>query len=214
MLDNQEFVCSSLNVSVNPNKRRTADGRDVSPDVYNRKGGIGANTDYEPQVTCSTTGLEVIWPKTTNGYRYYLTVSAKPTNRGHLMDNGLYAYRDTGTFSQANVGDDTQSAYVYGGGGSAYQHLPVTPPKPPVTPPKPPVQQAPGGPVTVTVQVDAYGWGAAVGRRNSAWFGNKIAAFDDENVLKYREDGWLWQSATANSATPRLSSWRRSTSRR
>lgn len=85
MLDNQEFVCSSLNVSVNPNKRRTADGRDVSPDVYNRKGGIGANTDYEPQVTCSTTGLEVIWPKTTNGYRYYLTVSAKPTNRGHLM---------------------------------------------------------------------------------------------------------------------------------
>lgn len=55
--------------------------------------------------------------------------------------------------------------------------------------------------VTVTVQVDAYGWGAAVGRKNSAWFGNKIASFDDDSVLKYREDGWRWQSATAKQCT-------------
>lgn len=60
---------------------------------------------------------------------------------------------------------------------------PVTPPTP-----KPPVIQPM---VTRTFQVDTYTW------RNSAWFGSKITALDDDGLLKFREDSYIWKAPKA-----------------
>lgn len=75
------------------------------------------------------------------------------------------------------------------GNGTTVPDVPQKPVGEPETP-KPVVKTK-----TYTVQVDTYSW------RNSAWFGSKIASFDDDGVLKYREDGFLWMSANAKKYT-------------
>lgn len=49
--------------------------------------------------------------------------------------------------------------------------------------------------VDYTAQVDTYSWS------KSAWYGSKIAAFDDDSTLKYREDGWMWLTTAAKKYT-------------
>lgn len=49
--------------------------------------------------------------------------------------------------------------------------------------------------VDYTAQVDTYSWS------KSAWYGSKIAAFDDDAALKYREDGWMWLTTAAKKYT-------------
>ena len=122
---NSQFICNTARGMAAPNTGMTDDGKWKDP----------YTTDSTATVECTATQVTVRWSETKEGYRYFLSVQAKPLTQGNFdPDEKLNYYSDVATFSGIDVTRPAQ-AFVYGGGGNAWKQLP--PPSTPVTPVSP-----------------------------------------------------------------------------
>lgn len=123
---NSEFICSSLKPVAFENKGRRSN-----------KSQIGAKLDsVKASVDCSATEWRVTFTNVPANTWLQVDGWAKPLNKG-LVDEarGLHFYGDTGTIAGKPW---NAKAYVFGGGGTAWQALPPAPKTtPPSTPPAP-----------------------------------------------------------------------------
>lgn len=123
---NSEFICSSLKPVAFENKGRRSN-----------KSQIGAKLDsVKASVDCSPTEWRVTFTNVPANTWLQVDGWAKPLNKG-LVDEarGLHYYGDTGTIAGKPW---NAKAYVFGGGGTAWQALPPAPKTtPPSTPPAP-----------------------------------------------------------------------------
>lgn len=125
---NSEFVCNSLKPAAFENKGRKSN-----------KAQIGQKLDsVKASVDCSATEWTVTFTGVPANTWLQVDGWAKPLNKG-LVDEarGLHYYGDTGTIAGKAW---NARAYVFGGGGTAWQALPPapsTPPAPSSTPAKP-----------------------------------------------------------------------------
>ena len=118
---NSEFLCESLKPAAFENKGRRAN-----------KSQVGQKLDVKADVQCSTTEWTVTFTGVPANTWLQVDGWAKPLNKG-LVDEGrgLHFYGDTGTIAGKPW---NARAYVFGGGGTAWQALP---PAPKTTPPAP-----------------------------------------------------------------------------
>lgn len=123
---NSEFICDSLKPAAFENKGRRSN-----------KSQIGAKLDsVKASVDCSPTEWRVTFTNVPANTWLQVDGWAKPLNKG-LVDEarGLHFYGDTGTIAGKPW---NAKAYVFGGGGTAWQALPPAPKTtPPSTPPAP-----------------------------------------------------------------------------
>lgn len=123
---NSEFICSSLKPAAFENKGRRAN-----------KSQIGAKLDsVKAEVQCGPSEWSVTFTNVPANTWLQVDGWAKPLNKG-LVDEarGLHFYGDTGTIAGKPW---NAKAYVFGGGGTAWQALPPAPKTtPPSTPPAP-----------------------------------------------------------------------------
>ena len=125
---NSEFICNSLRPAAFENKGRRSN-----------KSQIGAKLDVKADVQCSPTEWSVTFRDVPANTWLQVDGWAKPLNKG-LVDEarGLHYYGDQGTIAGKPW---NAKAFVFGGGGTAWQALP---PAPKTTPP------APSSPATST----------------------------------------------------------------
>ena len=118
---NSEFICSSLKPAAFENKGRRSN-----------KSQIGAKLDVKADVQCSASEWTVTFTGVPANTWLQVDGWAKPLNKG-LVDEArsLHYYGDTGTIAGKPW---NARAYVFGGGGTAWQALP---PAPKTTPPAP-----------------------------------------------------------------------------
>lgn len=119
---NSEFICNSLKPAAFENKGRRAN-----------KAQIGQKLDsVKADIQCSPTEWTVTFSNVPANTWLQVDGWAKPLNKG-LVDEGrgLHYYGDTGTIAGKPW---NARAYVFGGGGTAWQALP---PAPKTTPPAP-----------------------------------------------------------------------------
>ena len=128
---NSEFICSSLKPAAFENKGRRSN-----------KSQIGAKLDVKADVQCSASEWTVTFTGVPANTWLQVDGWAKPLNKG-LVDEArsLHYYGDTGTIAGKPW---NARAYVFGGGGTAWQALPPAPKTTPSTPP------APSSPATST----------------------------------------------------------------
>ncbi len=123
---NSEFICDSLKPAAFENKGRRSN-----------KSQIGAKLDsVKADVQCTATEWTVTFTGVPANTWLQVDGWAKPLNKG-LVDEarGLHFYGDTGTIAGKPW---NAKAYVFGGGGTAWQALPPAPKTtPPSTPPAP-----------------------------------------------------------------------------
>lgn len=123
---NSEFICDSLKPAAFENKGRRSN-----------KSQIGAKLDsVKADVQCTATEWTVTFTGVPANTWLQVDGWAKPLNKG-LVDEarGLHYYGDTGTIAGKPW---NAKAYVFGGGGTAWQALPPAPKTtPPSTPPAP-----------------------------------------------------------------------------
>ena len=121
---NSEFICSSLKPAAFENKGRRSN-----------KAQIGQKLDVKADVNCSATEWTVTFTGVPANTWLQVDGWAKPLNKG-LVDEGrnLHYYGDTGTIAGKAW---NARAYVFGGGGTAWQALPPAPKTTPSTPPAP-----------------------------------------------------------------------------
>ncbi|MBB1562421.1 LPXTG cell wall anchor domain-containing protein [Candidatus Saccharibacteria bacterium] len=118
---NSEFLCDSLRPAAFENKGRKSN-----------KAQIGQKLDVKADVQCSTTEWTVTFTNVPANTWLQVDGWARPLNKG-LVDEarGLHYYGDTGTIAGKPW---NAKAFVFGGGGTAWQALP---PAPKTTPPAP-----------------------------------------------------------------------------
>lgn len=121
---NSEFICNSLRPAAFENKGRRAN-----------KSQIGAKLDVKADVSCSPTEWTVTFRDVPANTWLQVDGWARPLNKG-LVDEarGLHYYGDQGTIAGKPW---NAKAYVFGGGGTAWQALPPAPKTTPSTPPAP-----------------------------------------------------------------------------
>ena len=123
---NSEFLCDSLKPAAFENKGRRAN-----------KSQVGQKIDsVKADIQCSPTEWRVAFTNVPANTWLQVDGWAKPLNKG-LVDEGrnLHYYGDTGTIAGKPW---NAKAYVFGGGGTAWQALPPAPKTtPPSTPPAP-----------------------------------------------------------------------------
>ena len=122
---NSEFICNSLRPAAFENKGRRAN-----------KAQIGQKLDsVKADVQCSATEWTVTFSNVPANTWLQVDGWAKPLNKG-LVDEGrnLHYYGDTGSIGGREW---NARAYVFGGGGTAWQALPPAPKTTPSTPPAP-----------------------------------------------------------------------------
>ena len=119
---NSEFICDSLKPAAFENKGRRSN-----------KSQIGAKLDVKADVQCSATEWTVTFTNVPANTWLQVDGWARPLNKG-LVDEarGLHYYGDTGTIAGKPW---NAKAFVFGGGGTAWQALP---PAPKTTPPSTP----------------------------------------------------------------------------
>lgn len=133
---NSEFICDSLKPAAFENKGRRSN-----------KSQIGAKLDVKADVQCSASE----WTVTFSGVpaNTWLQVDgwARPLNKGLVDTNrNLHYYGDTGSIGGREW---NARAYVFGGGGTAWQALPpapTTPPAPSSTPATTPAKPSTSAP--------------------------------------------------------------------
>lgn len=115
---NSEFICNSLKPAAFENKGRRSN-----------KSQIGAKLDVKAEVQCTATEWSVTFRDVPANTWLQVDGWAKPLNKG-LVDEarGLHYYGDTGTIAGKPW---NARAYVFGGGGTAWQALPPAPSTPP-----------------------------------------------------------------------------------
>ncbi len=115
---NSEFICSSLKPAAFENKGRRSN-----------KSQIGAKLDVKADVQCSASEWTVTFTGVPANTWLQVDGWARPLNKG-LVDEGrnLHYYGDTGTIAGKPW---NARAYVFGGGGTAWQALPPAPSTPP-----------------------------------------------------------------------------------
>ncbi len=120
--NNSEFICSSLKPAAFENKGRRSN-----------KSQIGAKLDVKADVQCSASEWTVTFTGVPANTWLQVDGWARPLNKG-LVDEarGLHYYGDTGTIAGKPW---NAKAFVFGGGGTAWQALP---PAPKTTPPSTP----------------------------------------------------------------------------
>ena len=125
---NSEFLCESLKPAAFENKGRRAN-----------KSQVGQKLDVKADVQCSPSEWTVTFRDVPANTWLQVDGWARPLNKG-LVDEarGLHYYGDTGTIAGKPW---NAKAFVFGGGGTAWQALP---PAPKTTPP------APSSPATST----------------------------------------------------------------
>lgn len=122
---NSEFICSSLKPAAFENKGRRAN-----------KSQVGQKLDsVKADVQCTATEWSVTFTNVPANTWLQVDGWARPLNKG-LVDEGrnLHYYGDTGTIAGKAW---NARAYVFGGGGTAWQALPPAPKTTPSTPPAP-----------------------------------------------------------------------------
>ena len=125
---NSEFLCDSLKPAAFENKGRRSN-----------KSQIGAKLDVKADVQCGPREWTVTFSNVPANTWLQVDGWAKPLNKG-LVDEarGLHYYGDQGTIAGKPW---NAKAFVFGGGGTAWQALPpapkTTPPAPSSTPAKP-----------------------------------------------------------------------------
>lgn len=121
---NSEFICSSLKPAAFENKGRRAN-----------KSQVGQKLDVKAEVQCGPTEWSVTFTNVPANTWLQVDGWAKPLNKG-LVDEGrgLHYYGDTGSIAGKPW---NARAYVFGGGGTAWQALPPAPSTTPSTPPAP-----------------------------------------------------------------------------
>lgn len=122
---NSEFVCNSLKPAAFENKGRRAN-----------KSQVGQKLDsVKADIQCSPTEWRVTFTGVPANTWLQVDGWAKPLNKG-LVDEArnLHYYGDTGTIAGKPW---NARAYVFGGGGTAWQALPPAPKTTPTTPPAP-----------------------------------------------------------------------------
>ena len=119
---NSEFICDSLKPAAFENKGRKSN-----------KAQIGQKLDVKADVNCGPTEWSVTFRNVPANTWLQVDGWAKPLNKG-LVDEarGLHYYGDTGTIAGKPW---NAKAFVFGGGGTAWQALP---PAPKTTPPSTP----------------------------------------------------------------------------
>ena len=119
---NSEFICSSLKPAAFENKGRRSN-----------KSQIGAKLDVKADVQCSASEWTVTFTGVPANTWLQVDGWAKPLNKG-LVDEarGLHYYGDQGTIAGKPW---NAKAFVFGGGGTAWQALPPAPKTTPSTPP-------------------------------------------------------------------------------
>lgn len=119
---NSEFICDSLKPAAFENKGRRSN-----------KSQIGAKLDVKASVQCSATEWTVTFSNVPANTWLQVDGWARPLNKG-LVDEArnLHYYGDSGTIAGKAW---NARAYVFGGGGTAWQALP---PAPKTTPPSTP----------------------------------------------------------------------------
>lgn len=119
---NSEFICNSLRPAAFENKGRRAN-----------KSQVGQKLDVKADVQCSATEWTVTFTNVPANTWLQVDGWARPLNKG-LVDEarGLHYYGDTGTIAGKPW---NAKAFVFGGGGTAWQALP---PAPKTTPPSTP----------------------------------------------------------------------------
>ncbi len=119
---NSEFLCESLKPAAFENKGRRAN-----------KSQVGQKLDVKADVQCSPTEWSVTFTGVPANTWLQVDGWARPLNKG-LVDEarGLHYYGDTGTIAGKPW---NAKAFVFGGGGTAWQALP---PAPKTTPPSTP----------------------------------------------------------------------------
>ena len=115
---NSEFICNSLRPAAFENKGRKSN-----------KAQIGQKLDVKAEVNCSATEWSVTFTGVPANTWLQVDGWAKPLNKG-LVDEArnLHYYGDTGTIAGKPW---NARAYVFGGGGTAWQALPPAPSTPP-----------------------------------------------------------------------------------
>ena len=118
---NSEFICDSLKPAAFENKGRRAN-----------KSQIGAKLDVKADVSCSPTEWTVTFRDVPANTWLQVDGWARPLNKG-LVDEarGLHFYGDTGTIAGKPW---NAKAFVFGGGGTAWQALPPAPKTTPSAP--------------------------------------------------------------------------------
>ena len=123
---NSEFICDSLKPAAFENKGRRSN-----------KSQIGAKLDVKADVQCSASEWTVTFTGVPANTWLQVDGWAKPLNKG-LVDEarGLHYYGDQGTIAGKPW---NAKAYVFGGGGTAWQALPPAPKTTPSAPSSTPV---------------------------------------------------------------------------
>ena len=118
---NSEFICNSLRPAAFENKGRRSN-----------KSQIGAKLDVKADIQCSASEWTVTFTGVPANTWLQVDGWARPLNKG-LVDEGrnLHYYGDTGTIAGKAW---NARAYVFGGGGTAWQALPPAPKTTPSTP--------------------------------------------------------------------------------
>ena len=118
---NSEFICNSLRPAAFENKGRKSN-----------KAQIGQKLDVKADVNCGPTEWSVTFRNVPANTWLQVDGWARPLNKG-LVDEGrnLHYYGDTGTIAGKAW---NARAYVFGGGGTAWQALPPAPKTTPSTP--------------------------------------------------------------------------------
>lgn len=137
---NSEFLCDSLKPAAFENKGRKSN-----------KAQIGQKLDsVKADIQCSPSEWSVTFRNVPANTWLQVDGWAKPLNKG-LVDEGrnLHYYGDTGTIAGKAW---NARAYVFGGGGTAWQALPPAPSTTPSTPPAPssPATSTPAKPSATT----------------------------------------------------------------
>lgn len=208
---NSEFLCESLKPAAFENKGRRAN-----------KSQVGQKLDVKADVQCSTTEWTVTFRDVPANTWLQVDGWARPLNKG-LVDEGrgLHYYGDTGTIAGKPW---NAKAFVFGGGGTAWQALPPAPkttepktPAPSTTPattPAKPSSSTPKPPATTepTPGSSSGGKGAdgSFGSSGSNYFGS-AAGSSSRLITAALSSGnsWLlscfpflfgWGSATGSAA--------------
>ena len=118
---NSEFICNSLRPAAFENKGRRSN-----------KSQIGAKLDVKADVQCSPSEWSVTFRDVPANTWLQVDGWARPLNKG-LVDEarGLHYYGDQGTIAGKPW---NAKAFVFGGGGTAWQALPPAPKTTPSTP--------------------------------------------------------------------------------
>ena len=118
---NSEFICNSLRPAAFENKGRRAN-----------KSQVGQKLDVKADVQCTATEWTVTFSNVPANTWLQVDGWAKPLNKG-LVDEarGLHYYGDQGTIAGKPW---NAKAFVFGGGGTAWQALPPAPKTTPSTP--------------------------------------------------------------------------------